>query len=764
MDWLSQFFLNPSALAGTALVGVPILIYLIQRRRYRRRRWAAMEFLLRAMKQNQRRIQLRNLLLLLVRTAIVFFLVMAIAKPVFRQSPLSLSPQESQRWVFVIDDSYSMGYAEAGRSFFGEAIGKILQMMDTTLREEDEFAVVLAGSAPRIVLPRTGYNEPSKERLRRELEGLQLSSGALDLGASLVVIDEACQAFVTEIGEPEHKRILVFSDFQRKDWLGSDGPRDPTAVTVLEKIQNEHGEFALANVAFRDNPMNMAVTSLSVTPALVAKDVWVEIRASVRNFGAEPAQNVDLNIRVDPEWDAVDAEPQLGNVIDVPAGGTVVRTLPYKFDTAGYHTVVAELRSDGLVIDNQRFLVVRVEDDVRVLLVDGEPAGDALQRETFHLEVALQPEDDDLGRGGGRFTPFEPEYRTFAQLNDVDWNDYAVVILANVAEVSEEQAQAIHNYVENGGALMVFLGDQVRPETYNRLFHVDGGLLPLALNEVRGDERFPVFLQVTAGSHPVAAYFAEREEVTHLRLIPFSHYFLTEKPADDEKPTYRVPFRYNDIERNPAVFDHGVGKGRVLWMTSSADIEWNEFSKWPDFVVFLYESMSYLVRFGATSANLVTGELFQRRYSSNRYASEVILHAPARADEEFSASTAIRKDMRDLEGGAELEITHDATSVPGHYRLDLLRPNRPEPDSTEYFSVNLRMDESDLQTMTTDDFQEHFSSFKFQVYDFARDLRSQSDDDEILRGKEYWRACLYAVLALLIVETLLAYWMGRRSE
>ena len=59
-------FLSPQVLFWTALVSVPIIIYLINRHKYRRRPWAAMEFLLRAMKRNQRRIQIQNLFLLIV--------------------------------------------------------------------------------------------------------------------------------------------------------------------------------------------------------------------------------------------------------------------------------------------------------------------------------------------------------------------------------------------------------------------------------------------------------------------------------------------------------------------------------------------------------------------------------------------------------------------------------------------------------------------------------------------------------------------------
>src|SRR5919198_1058326 len=74
-----QLFLNPyTMVAGAALVSAPIIIHLINRMRYRRIRWAAMEFLLKAQKRTRRRLIIEQLILLALRClmiALVGFLV-----------------------------------------------------------------------------------------------------------------------------------------------------------------------------------------------------------------------------------------------------------------------------------------------------------------------------------------------------------------------------------------------------------------------------------------------------------------------------------------------------------------------------------------------------------------------------------------------------------------------------------------------------------------------------------------------------------------
>src|SRR5438034_11157722 len=65
-------FANPAYLvAGVALISAPIIIHLINRMRFKRIRWAAMEFLLKAQKRTRRRLIIEQLLLLALRCFLI---------------------------------------------------------------------------------------------------------------------------------------------------------------------------------------------------------------------------------------------------------------------------------------------------------------------------------------------------------------------------------------------------------------------------------------------------------------------------------------------------------------------------------------------------------------------------------------------------------------------------------------------------------------------------------------------------------------------
>jgi len=95
---------------------IPILIHLFNRQRYKRTRWAAMEWLLAAMKRTRRRMQLENLILLLIRVAVLVLLAAALARPYVQSALAGGLGDSNTHVVIVLDVSYSMDYRGPDRT------------------------------------------------------------------------------------------------------------------------------------------------------------------------------------------------------------------------------------------------------------------------------------------------------------------------------------------------------------------------------------------------------------------------------------------------------------------------------------------------------------------------------------------------------------------------------------------------------------------------------------------------------------------------
>src|SRR5437870_3515539 len=100
-----ELFLNPANMViGGALISSPIIIHLINRMRFKRVRWAAMEFLLKSQKRNRRRLIIEQLILLALRClliALAGFLVARFVGETIGQNPVV--------HLVVLDDTLSMG-------------------------------------------------------------------------------------------------------------------------------------------------------------------------------------------------------------------------------------------------------------------------------------------------------------------------------------------------------------------------------------------------------------------------------------------------------------------------------------------------------------------------------------------------------------------------------------------------------------------------------------------------------------------------------
>ena len=158
-------FLNTIMLAGLAAVAVPIIIHLLNRRKIKTVTWAAMKFVKLSVDQNQRRMRIEDLILLLIRCALVALLALALARPALKDSSTDVLGQAKVTGIVILDNSYSMDLrlkaGESGDSGGGatfEQARKAAKATVDALPSGSAVGVLLASDIVRGVIDEPTYD------------------------------------------------------------------------------------------------------------------------------------------------------------------------------------------------------------------------------------------------------------------------------------------------------------------------------------------------------------------------------------------------------------------------------------------------------------------------------------------------------------------------------------------------------------------------------------------------------------------------------
>src|SRR5262245_53705456 len=173
-----EFFLNPFyMIAGGALVSSPILIHLINRMRFRRIRWAAMEFLLKSQKRNRRRLIIEQLILLALRCLLVMLFGFLMAR--FVGEALGRTATTSVTHVIVIDDTLSIAdlnpkNQSAHPDCFEQAKAHVKELAENAVQAPSAQTLILVAMSGREqTLFNERLNDESLGKLRKILDELK---------------------------------------------------------------------------------------------------------------------------------------------------------------------------------------------------------------------------------------------------------------------------------------------------------------------------------------------------------------------------------------------------------------------------------------------------------------------------------------------------------------------------------------------------------------------------------------------------------------
>jgi hypothetical protein len=533
-----ELFANPwTMVAGGALISSPILIHLINRLRYKRIRWAAMEFLLKSQKRNRRRLIIEQLILLLLRILLVLLAGLLIAR--FIGLALALTKTQNTTHVILLDDTLSMTdhkKEEDGDKVAFELAKKRIKDMATKINEAPgvhRLVVLRYSDDPQRPLFQTEHlNGEDLKRLTSELDGAKCTARHIKPERSVKTAQEVLN------NHPGDQRFLhIASDFRQQDWSGPDGLQVGKIIAELAQnnikidlVDTSH-PYRVQGQRAVDYHRNLAVTELQPETRIAAEGTPIACSVTVNNYGSSNRDNVRVTIKVDglERQEGSFPFPNLrpGANTETFVLASLVRPPDLKKGQPYFAQITASLTEDeGIPGDNVRYAVVEVRKEVPVLVIDSDlrnpprPGGD-----TDQLEKAITS-----ARG------FKIVRRGVEELKKPDLGQYPSIYLLNIPQLKAEEKKNLENYVRHGGGLVFFMGPKVNPKYYNDQLYKDDvgtdgkGLFPVPLAERPTeplkeedqikrlfDDQYKLFLRNP--KHPFAEVLAERRDLFKFLLI-----------------------------------------------------------------------------------------------------------------------------------------------------------------------------------------------------------------------------------------------------
>ncbi|MBN1942153.1 MAG: BatA domain-containing protein [Phycisphaerae bacterium] len=752
---------------GAAGISIPVVIHILNRRRFRVVEWAAMRFLLEALRKNRRRLQLEELLLLALRCLVMLLLGVALARFVGCGGEGALPGLNGPRtFVFVLDDSASMGQRRGDETLFAAAKADLKHRL-AKLRNQDRAAILLT-SKPTEEKAFFRLGEiTDRDALLGRLDALEPS----DLRTTPAEAVQTARDVLA--GAEGEKRLYLLSDCRQED-VNDAEQRNALQKTLADlKASGAHVAILDYGLAARTNLTLEKIEQVG-KGAVAHQPARIALR--IRNNGLTRAENAAVKLSAvlqnDDASHTVTLPPQI--ISSLGPGETWRREIAFTPGEKGFVAVTAELPADALAADNRATLAFDVQPATKVLLVDGKPNLLAPEEaESYFLRTALDP----TGRGEHGFAV---DVIGRNDLPVTQFDEYDVVFLLNVSDAPIQPVQkkqvgdeasferyasiaALEQYVRDGGGLVICTGDRVDTNFYNdRLYHKGAGLLPLPIRSPAGDAaRSDRYVRLDPSSMlpgGVMSFFAG-EGGALTKLIRFFAFTPGDEqglaPADASASAAVVEARYDDRDHTPAVVSRRLGRGRVVLITSTASMAWNDWAMDAVadvqglYVLFVADLTDRLARPRENLYTHTAGRPIRLPLDEDLRDATAKLTPPG-----VGAEIVSFPPRRDATGRLEL-FSNDAEEA-GLYRLRLLRPDGLERHLLLARNVDGR--EGRLAPAGKETLAAAWGRDAFAYVSRAETGGAELADAGM--EKPYWIYFIVALIAAMAMETYLARRFG----
>ncbi|MEZ4825727.1 MAG: BatA and WFA domain-containing protein [Bacteroidia bacterium] len=415
-------FLNPAALWGLLALSVPIIIHFFNLQRPRQILFSNVAFVKEVKKSVVRRVRFRQWLLLLARLLAIAGLVLAFAGPVIVSQNNQLL-QGNRSIALVIDNSYSMTAGNEKGEYFQQALSLVRNVV-RSFNREDEFLLMTTSDL------RLNFNFSRQEEALEQLKDLSISQNIHTQSEILGFRDEIFARSSNQV-----KELYFLSDFQVA-----------TVMADSQLLSSVDSAMLIKYIPLATRKQkNVYISAHEILSRIVEKEKPVSMSMEIVNDGETAVK--DLSVRVMLEGKAVAISTKS---IDPETSSNLI--ISFTPTESGWLSGYIELDDPLVDFDNRRYFSLYVPEKEKILIVEGQTS-----RNIRLLYESL-------------FNQFDTKFISSRDIAAEDIAAYRALVLLGVGNISTGLGDKLQTFVEEGGSMMYFPGDNMVLPGVNSFF------------------------------------------------------------------------------------------------------------------------------------------------------------------------------------------------------------------------------------------------------------------------------------------------------
>ena len=413
-------FLQPFLLAALPLIALPVIIHLINQRRYQSVRWGAMMFLLAANRMSRGYARLRQILILIFRTLAIAGLIFAVSRPLASGWLGLTAGGQADTTIIILDRSPSMQEQGAGTGVSKLQAG----------REQLASALETLGSDRWVLVETTSERATEIESpdSLRKLPSTEPVGTSSDLPGML----EQARDYITA-NNTGHTEIWICSDIRENDWNAESSRWQTIRDSFLELPQAVRFHL-LAYPSEASSNTSIRVTSVRRFETIDNAELLVSLKVS-RNASKEDSITLPIQFEIEGA--------RLEFTVDVD--GSTLELIDHRIpiersNDRGWGKV--SIPADSNSADNDFYFVFDRPRIRHTLVVSNDPQTAV----PLQLASSISPSPS---------IECSAETLSVEQLAAVDW-DAVSLVLWHAPLPNDDAAAPLTDYINRGGQV-VFL-------------------------------------------------------------------------------------------------------------------------------------------------------------------------------------------------------------------------------------------------------------------------------------------------------------------